>query len=106
LRARFCIERGRAWQAEYWIGETRNLALSLACRRRGLPGTEGRGYDELPVKVLEAFRGAFPASLETDELLRALGVVIDCLLTESGAAGNPLRKMAPQLRKLSEKLTR
>ena len=22
LRARFCIERGRTWQAEYWIGGT------------------------------------------------------------------------------------
>ena len=37
LRARFCIERGRFWQAEYWISGVRDYALHLACRRRGLP---------------------------------------------------------------------
>jgi hypothetical protein len=37
LRARFCIERGRYWHAEYWISAARDYALSLACRRRGLP---------------------------------------------------------------------
>ena len=38
LRARFCIERGRYWQAEYWISSTRDYALSLACRRLGFRG--------------------------------------------------------------------
>src|SRR5262249_10808277 len=37
VRARVCIERGRCWQAEYWISSLRNNAMSLACRRRGLP---------------------------------------------------------------------
>src|SRR5262245_2345057 len=37
LRARFCIERGRFWQAEYWVSATRDYALSLACRRRRMP---------------------------------------------------------------------
>ena len=54
LRARFCIERGRLWQAEYWLHATRDYALSLACRSRGLPSTNGRGYDELPEEVLAA----------------------------------------------------
>ena len=36
VRARFCIERGRPWQAQYWIGGVRDQALLLACLRRGL----------------------------------------------------------------------
>jgi hypothetical protein len=30
LRARLCVERGRPWQAEYWISGVRDQALSLA----------------------------------------------------------------------------
>jgi hypothetical protein len=49
LRARFCIERERYWQAEYWISGIRDYALNLACRREGLPANNGRGYDALPL---------------------------------------------------------
>ena len=31
VRARFNIERAQYWQAEYWISEARDYALSLAC---------------------------------------------------------------------------
>src|SRR4051794_41080914 len=55
LRARFCIERGRYWQAEYWLSGVRDYALSLACRARDLPAREGRGFDELPVDVRDGF---------------------------------------------------
>ncbi len=58
LRARFCIERGRYWQAEYWISGTRDHVLSLACRRRGLPASHGRGFDDLPPEVTAGFQGA------------------------------------------------
>lgn len=73
LRARFCIERGRFWHAEYWISGTRDYALSLACRRRGLPVAYGRGFDDLPADVRAGFVGALVTALERDELLRALG---------------------------------
>ncbi|MGH3103349.1 MAG: hypothetical protein ACRDN6_04555 [Gaiellaceae bacterium] len=56
LRARFCIERGRCWQAEYWISALRDHALALACRRRGLEGQYGRGFDKLPAEVLHTTR--------------------------------------------------
>src|SRR5689334_15086681 len=56
LRARFCIERGRFWQAEYWISATRDYALSLACLRHQLPAVQGRGFDELPADVRDSFR--------------------------------------------------
>lgn len=101
LRARFCIERGRVWQAEYWLSGVRDSALHLACLRRDLPANNGRGFDDLPADVLDAFRDALARSLDPDELLRALGAAIAGLLRESA----PVREMAtnvePQLRELT-----
>ena len=100
LRARFCIERGRHWQAEYWISGTRDYALSLACRRRGLPANEGRGFDDLPLDVREVFIPSLVTSLERDELLRALRYVIDGLLGEAEELKELATKVEPQLREL------
>lgn len=55
LRARFSIERGHYWHAEYWISGTRDFALSLACRRRRLSASHGRGFDDLPNEVRDVF---------------------------------------------------
>jgi hypothetical protein len=100
LRARFCIERGRHWQAEYWISATRDYALSLACRRREIPASYGRGFDDLPSDVHDAFRGAFATSLERNELLRALGEVIEALLCAADPAQSLAALVEPQLRQL------
>lgn len=100
LRARFCIERGRYWQAEYWISGTRDYALSLACRRRGLAAYHGRGFDDLPPDVHDFFSTALVTSLERDELLRALGLAIEGLLREADEAQELAVKVEPQLRKL------
>jgi hypothetical protein len=94
LRARFSIERGRLWLAEYWVSGVRDYALSIACVRRGLPARHGRGFDDLPVDVLSRFDGALPRSLERDELLSALRCAVDGLLHE----GEEL----PELRALVE----
>ena len=101
LRARFCIERGRFWQAEYWISSARDLALNLACRRRGLSTSYGRSFDDLPAEVHNAFRATFFASLEREELLRALGLVIDGLLVEADEVRALATKVEPQLRELT-----
>ena len=101
LRARFCIERGRYWQAEYWISGVRDYGLSLACRRRDLPTRNGRGYDALPADVRDAFAGALVRSLERDELLRALAVAIAALLRESEPVRDVAARVEPQLRELS-----
>jgi hypothetical protein len=101
LRARFCIERGRYWQAEYWISSTRDYALSLACRRSGLPANEGRGFDDLPAEVRDSFLGALVRSLERDELLRALGCAIEGLLRQADEVHDLAAKVEPQLRKLT-----
>jgi hypothetical protein len=101
LRARFSIERGRHWQAEYWISGVRDYALSLACRRRGLPAREGRGFDDLPADVRGAFEHALVRSLERDELLRALGSAVAGLLGEVDEVRDLAAKVEPQLRELT-----
>jgi len=103
LRARFCIERGRYWHAEYWISGIRDYALSLACRRRGLPAYHGRGFDDLPPEVRDVFKSALVTSLERDELLRALGSAIDGLLREAYEVQELAFKIEPQLRELTVK---
>jgi hypothetical protein len=101
LRARFCIERGRYWHAEYWISGTRDYALSLACRRRGLPAYYGRGFDDLPSEVRNVFIGALVTSLTRDELLRALACAIEGLLHEADEVQELAIKVEPQLRELT-----
>ena len=101
LRARFCIERGRTWQAEYWISSLRDYALTLACRRRGLPTAYARGFDALPADVLGAFAGTLVTSLERDELLRALERAIEGLLGQADEAQALAAKVEPQLRMLT-----
>jgi hypothetical protein len=101
LRARFCIERGRFWQAEYWISGARDYALSLACRRRGLPAVHGRGFDNLPTEVRDAFSNTLVTSLEMNELLRALGSVLNGLFREADAVKELAGKVEPRMRELT-----
>jgi RimJ/RimL family protein N-acetyltransferase len=102
LRARFCIERGRLWQAEYWISSARDHALRLACRRRGLPASHGRGSDDLPADAREHFASALVTTLKPHELLRALGAITEGLLREAGEVGELATRLNPQLRMLTD----
>jgi hypothetical protein len=79
----------------------RDYALSLACLRRGLPASYGRGVDDLPAKLRDDARAAICRSLERDELLRALGRSIDLLLTEAGDVPDVAKAVEPQLRQLT-----
>ena len=101
VRARFCIERGRPWQAEHWISGTRDQALALACRRRGLQSAYGRGFDHLPAELLAKLEPALVGSLERWELLRALGAAIEGLLQEAEETRRLADRLAPQLRELT-----
>lgn len=101
LRARFCIERGRFWHAEYWISAARDHVLSLACRRRGLAAYYGRGFDDLPPDVLDAFRNTLVRSLDRNELLRALGEMIPGLLREADEVRPLAARVEAQLRSLA-----
>ena len=102
LRARFCIERGRFWQAEYWVSATRDYALSLACRRHGLPARYGRGFDDLPDDVQAVFMDSLVATLERAELLRALRVVIEGLLGETEEVQELATQVESQLHELMD----
>jgi hypothetical protein len=101
LRARVCIERGRFWHGEYWISGVRDYALSLACHRRGLPTSYGRGFDDLPDEVQDRFRSALVRSLDRAELLRALKEAIDGLLSETQDVQTLAESVAGQLRALT-----
>jgi len=104
VRARICIERGRVWQAEYWISGVRDQALALACRLRDLEPGVGRGFDDLPADVLAPFEKALVRSMDRDELMRALICAIDCLL--AAAADHPElgAEIEGQLRDLGREL--
>jgi hypothetical protein len=100
VRARFSIERGRLWQAEHWISGVRDQALALACRRRGLPADNGRGFDELPPELLALAGDALVCSVERGELLRALDRAVEALLREAEEVREVASQVEIQLRGL------
>jgi hypothetical protein len=102
VRTRFCIARGRLWQAQYWINELRDHTLALACRRRGLETAEGRGYQGLPADVLARFEETLVRSIEPAELLRALASSTNELLREADQVRELASKVDGQLRRLVE----
>lgn len=83
VRGHLCLERGRLWQAEYWIGALRDHTLTLACLRRGLEPHYGRGFDALPAEVRDQMAGALVGELTEDGLRRALAVATAGLLREA-----------------------
>lgn len=85
LHSRACIERGRVWQAEHYIGAVRDHALSLACLRLGLPTVQARGYDDLPAETLAGFTGTLLGSLNPQRLGKALSAAMDALFREAKA---------------------
>jgi hypothetical protein len=101
VRAGFCIERGRLWQAEYWISGLRDQALTLACLRRGLDTSYGRGFDQLPAEVLEQAARALVQRVEREDLLRALGNAVAGLLDESVEVPDLATKVEAELRRLT-----
>lgn len=86
LHSRSCIERGRVWQAEHYIGAVRDHALSIACLRRGLTAVQARGYDDLPADVLVSLDGAHVGSLEPGRLRSTLSAAVQALLREGREA--------------------
>lgn len=85
LHSRSCIERGKRWQAEYWMSAARDHALALACLRLGEDAVYGRGVDRLPTTVTAPLADALVHSVEESELRRALGAVTACFIAELDA---------------------
>src|SRR3989442_6989844 len=96
LHARTCIERGRVWQAEHYIGAVRDHALSLACLSRELPAVQARGYDDLPADTLASFNGTRVGSLEPERLRSALSAAVRALLHEGKEANVPSADVVTQ----------
>ena len=103
LHVRSAIARGKLWQAEYMVSNVRDYILAAACRRHGLSTAEGRGMDQLPAAVTDPLRGAIVTRLDPQEIVRAFGVAVDCLLDEARHTDAPLAgRLQPVLRDLLE----
>jgi len=89
LHARACIERGRVWQAEHYIGAVRDHALALACLREGTTVVQARGYDDLSEETLAGFGDVHVGALEAGALHAALASAVSALLREGQAARLP-----------------
>jgi hypothetical protein len=89
LHARACIERGRVWQAEHYIGAVRDHGLSLACLRHGLVPVQARGYDDLPAETLAGFEDAHVEAAERGALRAALAASVLALMLEGTGARLP-----------------
>ncbi|MBO0769990.1 MAG: hypothetical protein J2P35_00875 [Actinobacteria bacterium] len=82
LHARICIERGRPWQAEYWLSGVRDQVLALACRRLGYPVSYAKGAHLLPPQLTEPLTAALVRSLDEAELRRCLAAATAALAEE------------------------
>jgi hypothetical protein len=91
------------WQAEYWISGLRDNALTLACRRRGLPTHFGRGFDDLPAELRSQAETALVQGVEPGALKNALQGGVELLLNESGEAGDLPSQVAARLRQFTER---
>jgi hypothetical protein len=96
---RSCIERGRVWQAEHYVGAVRDHALSLACLREGLPAVEGRGYDDLSAETRAHFAETHVGAPEPRALYSALAAAVRALLREGAEAH------LPQVETIAQRLT-
>jgi hypothetical protein len=86
LHTRACIERGRLWQAEHYVGAVRDHALSLACLRHGVIAVQARGYDDLPAEARARFQGTLVGALEPGPLRVALAASVKALIREGAGA--------------------
>jgi hypothetical protein len=101
LHARACIERGRRWQAEHYVGAVRDHALSLACLREGRLAAQARGYDDLSAETLARFEDAHVGAVEPGALRAALAASVVALMREGSEARLPnARVVAERLAEL------
>ena len=96
LHARTCIERGRVWQAEHYVGTVRDHALALACLRHGLPAAQARGHDDLPADALARLEDAHVGEVDAGALRAALAASVRALLREGAEARLPHAKIVAE----------
>jgi hypothetical protein len=89
LHARTCIERGRLWQGEHYVGAVRDHALALFCLGQGLPVVQARGYDDLPATTLARLEAAHVGAVEPGALRAALAACVVALMRAGAEARLP-----------------
>lgn len=85
--ARVCIERGKAWQALYWINGARDQVIALGAVRLGLPASYAKGAHLLPPKLTEPLASTLVTGLDPAQLRLALTALIDVLAAEAERHG-------------------
>lgn len=82
LHANASIERGRPWQAEFWLSGARDHVVALRCIRHGLPHMHGRGVDRLPIEEHADLDATLLASIDEQALRRCLRATAVVFLKE------------------------
>jgi hypothetical protein len=99
--AHTCIQRDKPWQAEWSISGMRDQVLALACRRLGYATRYAKGADLLPAEITKPLEFALVASLDAQELRRALvagaAALADELDRTDAALGARLRPLLVEL---------
>lgn len=104
LHARSSIERGRTWQAEYWISAVRDQVLTLAAHRHSEPTVYAKGADALPASLTGPLQETLVRTLDRDELDRALQHVVDAAVRELKLHDASLaHRLAPPLQEAVER---
>ncbi|MEO5952593.1 MAG: hypothetical protein ABIQ44_09035 [Chloroflexia bacterium] len=99
---RSCIERGKAWQAEYWIDSLRDQTFALMCLRLGEPTTYRHGVHNLPAELTDPLKETLARSLDEPELGRALIASTNCFLNEIREWDSSLaERLSPTLKQFS-----
>jgi Nucleotidyltransferase domain len=102
LHAYICIERGRWWQAEYWISAMRDHVITLACLRLGHPADHAKGAHLLPENLTEPLDATLVRSPREPELRRALAATINVVTGELERADPALAaRLRPMLTELA-----
>lgn len=79
IRTKYCLERNRVWQAEYWLSEARDYMLKIACMERGLNPDRGRGFDDLPSEILTYAYDSYVREVRREEILLSIKRVVAAL---------------------------
>jgi hypothetical protein len=85
--ARACIERGRAWQAVYWINGARDQVIALAAARLGLTASHAKDAHLLPASITDELSSTLVTGLDAPSLHHALSGVRQALAAEAGRHG-------------------
>jgi hypothetical protein len=97
VRTHVCIEREKLWQAEYWLHQARDAALTLASYRYVPDARSGRGFDDIPADLLARFSPLVGYRITPQDLTVALKRTGRMLLEQAGPELDPGGALATML---------